>query len=141
MIALAVVLLVVAGVALVRGRYDGRIRTAPKPDPAKGAELSLADVGIDLPDDSVTIVAFFGEFCAVCPQARTLIKRVLRDHPGIAHVEVDVADHLEAVRALDIRRTPTVVIVDKRGHPVHRASGMPREADLRQAVADLAART
>lgn len=152
---LSIVLVLVAALAVLRGRYDGRIRDVGGPDPstpggigqqrhAPGAAVdsapSLRDTGIALPPDTVTVVQFSGEFCAVCPQARTLVERVLVDHPGIGHVEVDVADHLEAVRALDIRRTPTLIIVDRYGRAVHRASGMPREAELRRAVADLAAR-
>lgn len=145
-VGLAVVLVLVAAVALLRARYDGRLRSADssaddrRSVPAMtgpGGQPSLADAGIPLPADQVTVVQFSGEYCAVCPQARTLIERVLRDHPEIARVEVDVADHLDAVRTLDIRRTPTVLIVDGRGRSLHRVSGMPREGELRQALADL----
>jgi len=130
LIALAVVVLVVVIIAVLRGRLDGRIRSV---------EPSLGDLGIAFPAGKVTVVQFSGEFCAICPQARTLVERVLRDHPDIAHVEVDVAEHLSAVKALDIRRTPTLLLVDKHGRPVHRASGMPRESELRLAMADLTA--
>ncbi|MDQ3715194.1 MAG: thioredoxin family protein [Actinomycetota bacterium] len=155
-VGLAMVLLVVGAVALLRRRFDGRIRTAVRAKPrtlgglpanrqegrlADVAELSFAGLDNVLPADRVTVVQFSGEFCAVCPQARLLVERVLRDHPEIDHVELDVAEHLEAVRALDIRRTPTVIIADKQGRAVHRLSGMPREAELRQALAELAART
>jgi len=151
-IALAAVLLIVAAIAILRVCYDGRLRPTADSAPAllggllanrqassgsDGVEMSLTDVGIAAPDGRVTVVQFSGEFCAVCPQTRTLIERVLRDHPGVAHVEVDVADHLDAVRALDIRRTPTVLIVDGNGRALHRVSGMPREGELRQALTDL----
>jgi thiol-disulfide isomerase/thioredoxin len=154
-VALAVVLLVVVAIALLRGRFDGRLRATggeaaglfgglrrnrQDVGAAVGVGPALDDLGISLPVGKITVVQFSGEFCAICPQARTVVERVLRDHPDVAHVEVDVADHIEAVRGLDIRRTPTLLIVDERGRPVHRASGMPREAELRQAVGDLAAR-
>jgi len=159
-VALAAVLLAVLAVALLRRRYDGRFHSAadsrrsavpatsataaPAAVNEAGTEpapaVSLADVGIALPSERVTVVQFSGEFCATCPQARTLVERVLQDHPEIAHLEVDVADHLEAVRALDIRRTPTLVIVDRQGRLISRASGMPREVELREAVSALAAR-
>lgn len=132
-IALATVLLVVGAVAVTRRRFDGRVRTATAP------RFTLAQVGIVAPADTVTVVQFSGQFCAICPQARTVVDRVLRDHPDLAQIEVDVAEHPEAVRALDIRRTPTLLIVDEQGEVVHRASGMPREAELRQAVSGLAA--
>ena len=132
-IGLVVVLVLVAGFVILRRRFDGRLRAAVQP------ERSLAEVGIALPADNVAVVQFSGEFCAICTPARTLVQRVLRDHPDIARIEVDVAEHLTAVRALDIRRTPTLLIVDEQGEVVHRASGMPREAELRQAVSGLAA--
>ncbi|MDQ3715174.1 MAG: thioredoxin family protein [Actinomycetota bacterium] len=153
-IALAMVLLVVLGIALLRLRFDGRIRTAVRPgapdrgglhanrrtgDAVAGGAPSLSDIGIAVPADQVAVVQFSGEFCAICTPARTLVQRVLRDHPDIARIEVDVAEHLTAVRALDIRRTPTLLIVDEQGQVVHRSSGMPREAELRQAVSGLAA--
>jgi hypothetical protein len=132
-IGLVVVLVLVAGFVILRRRFDGRLRAAVQP------ERSLAEVGIALPADNVAVVQFSGEFCAICTPARTLVQRVLRDHPDIARIEVDVAEHLTAVRALDIRRTPTLLIVDEQGQVVHRSSGMPREAELRQAVSGLAA--
>lgn len=154
-IGLAAVLVLVAVIAVLRERYDGRLRDVGRQEPTLfgglrqdrqegGAAARIvpfaADAGIALPAGKVTVVQFSGEFCAICPQARTLVQRVLGDHPDIAHVEVDVAEHLQAVRALDIRRTPTLVIVDEQGRAVHRASGMPREAELRQAVSNLAVR-
>jgi len=155
---LAAVLVLVAAIALVRASYDGRVRTtAPGPDPGSavpgglrqnrqedgpavrpGALPSLTDLGIALPDGHITVVQFSGEFCAVCPQARTLVERVLLDHPDIAHVELDVAEHMQAVLALEIRRTPTLLILDKQGRPVHRVSGLPREGELRTAMRELA---
>jgi len=131
-VALATVLLAVVGIGLARGRYDGRIRT-PNPTP------SLAELGISLQAERATIVQFTGEFCGSCAQARAMVERILLDSPEVGHIEVDVADNLNAVRALDIRRTPTLIIVDRHGVPVHRASGMPREAELREAVSELAA--
>ncbi|MGI8624981.1 MAG: TlpA family protein disulfide reductase [Geodermatophilaceae bacterium] len=152
---LAVVLVLVAAVVVLRRHFDGRLRSAAPPEPGHsggfgqnrqgkgpggsflGGAPSLADAGIALASDQVTVVQFSGEYCAVCPQARALVQRVLQDHPEIAHTEVDVADHLDAVRALDIRRTPTVLIVDGQGRALHRVSGMPRENELRHALADL----
>ncbi|MDQ4039874.1 MAG: thioredoxin family protein [Actinomycetota bacterium] len=152
-IGLAVVLVLVAATVAVRRHLDGRLRSATQPElghfggfgpnrqdrrPDSGSRApSLAEVGIAVPSDQVTVVQFSGKYCAVCPQARTLVQRVLTDNPEIAHVEVDVADHLDAVRSLDIRRTPTLLIVDGRGRAVHRVSGMPRESELRSALLDL----
>jgi hypothetical protein len=50
--------------------------------------------------------------------------------PGVAHVEVDAESQLELVRRLDVRRTPTVLVLDASGRVVRRASGQPRPADV-----------
>ena len=57
--------------------------------------------------------------------------------PGVRHLEVDAESHLDAVRALHIWRTPTVLIVDGHGQIRRRASGAPSRAQLVAAIADL----
>jgi hypothetical protein len=59
--------------------------------------------------------------------------------PGVRHVEVDAESHLDAVRALDIWRTPTVLIVDGNGEVARRASGAPTRVQLMTAVNDVLA--
>jgi hypothetical protein len=49
---------------------------------------------------------------------------------GVAHVEIDAESHLELVRRLDVRRTPTVIVLGPDGRIARRASGQPRKADL-----------
>jgi hypothetical protein len=49
---------------------------------------------------------------------------------GVRHVEIDAESHLELVRRLDIRRTPTVLVLDAAGRIVRRASGQPRTVDV-----------
>jgi thioredoxin-related protein len=50
--------------------------------------------------------------------------------PGVRHVEIDAESHLDLVRRLDVRRTPTVLVLDGQGRVVRRASGQPRPADV-----------
>jgi thioredoxin-related protein len=45
-------------------------------------------------------------------------------------VEIDAEAHLDLVRRLDVRRTPTVLVLDHDGRVVKRASGLPRKADV-----------
>jgi hypothetical protein len=49
---------------------------------------------------------------------------------GVAHVEIDAEANLELVRRLDVRRTPTVLVLDGRGLVRVRAAGAPRKADV-----------
>ena len=52
------------------------------------------------------------------------------DRPGLAVVHVDAEEHLDAVRQLDVRRTPTLFYVGRDGALVGRSSGAPRPDDL-----------
>ena len=57
--------------------------------------------------------------------------------PGVAHVEIDAEDNLDLVRALDIRRTPTVLFLDAEGRLRKSASGLPRKVDVIAALGEL----
>jgi hypothetical protein len=59
-----------------------------------------------------------------------LLGRVADMVDGVASVEVDAEANLELVRRLDIRRTPTVLVLDPDGEIVRRASGQPRLAEV-----------
>jgi hypothetical protein len=57
---------------------------------------------------------------------------------GVAHVEIDAESHLDLVRRLDIRRTPTVLVLGPDGRITKRASGQPRKADVIAALGNVA---
>ena len=46
-----------------------------------------------------------------------------------------MADRLDLVRLLDVRRTPTVFVLGPQGQITRRASGLPRRDDVLAAVA------
>jgi hypothetical protein len=54
--------------------------------------------------------------------------------PGVAHVEIDAEQHLDLVRRLDIRKTPTTLVLDAQAREVQRAAGQPRRADVLAAL-------
>jgi hypothetical protein len=58
---------------------------------------------------------------------------------GVRYSEIDAEQHLDAVRALGVLRTPTTFVLDADGAVVRRASGQPRRADVIAAIG-LAAR-
>jgi thiol-disulfide isomerase/thioredoxin len=78
----------------------------------------------------VTLLQFSSAFCAPCRTTRVLCADVARTVPGVRHLEVDAESHLEAVRALGIWRTPTVLVLDPAGTVVQRATGAPTKAQL-----------
>jgi thioredoxin-related protein len=49
---------------------------------------------------------------------------------GVVHLEIDAEQHLELVRALDVRRTPTTLVLDAQGVEITRAAGAPRREQV-----------
>jgi hypothetical protein len=65
------------------------------------------------------------------------LDEVVQMVPGVTHIEIDAESNLELVRELDIRRTPTVLVLDKRGAIRKRASGAPRKVDVIAAIGEI----
>jgi thiol-disulfide isomerase/thioredoxin len=101
---------------------------------------ALAGLGVTA-HTPVTLLQFSSAFCAPCRTTRVLCADVAATLPGVTHLDVDAESHLDAVRALDIWRTPTVLIVDGQGQVRRRASGAPTRAQLVAAVAELLPRS
>jgi thiol-disulfide isomerase/thioredoxin len=122
-VAAAVVLATVVGLAL--RRRNGRFQDAavPQLDPV------LQGLGV-VPGPDITLLQFSTAFCGPCRTTRALCADVARTVPGVRHLEIDAESHLDAVRALDIWRTPTVLVIDRDGTVVSRASGAPSRAQL-----------
>ncbi len=135
---LAVAVLGSAGFAAHRARTDGRFRddTAP-PVPAPSA---YRDVLRHLPGtplgERATLVQFSLAFCAPCRTTRVVLADVAAAHDGVHHLEIDAEQHLELVRTLDVRRTPTTLVLDGDGHEVTRAAGAPRRDQVLAALPD-----
>lgn len=98
--------------------------------------LTSAILGADL-GAQATLVQFSTAFCQPCRAARRILDEVAGMVPGTVHVEIDAESHLDLVRQLDIRRTPTTLILDADGVIAKRASGLPRKADVIAALGDV----
>ena len=122
---------------LWRRARDGRPRRPPahQGDPLADPAL-LASLGVDTAA-SVTLLQFSSAFCAPCRATRRICADVAQLLDGVRHVEVDAERHLDAVRALGIWRTPTVLVLDSTGRIVRRAVGAPTKAAVVAAVAPL----
>ncbi|MFR9796873.1 TlpA family protein disulfide reductase [Streptomyces sp. MS06] len=111
-----------SGGARVDGRDEGqRLRAA-----ALGGELGRR----------ATLVQFSSAFCAPCRATRRVLGEVAGMVPGVVHVEIDAEARLELVRALGVRETPTVLVLDAAGRIVRRATGQPRKADVIAALGE-----
>jgi thiol-disulfide isomerase/thioredoxin len=139
-----VVLIGATAFGLARRRSDGRWRAPREHGPAasqRPAEqerpITEADLGHPL-GDRATLLQFFSSFCAPCRATRQVLADVANSTEGIAHVEINVADRVDLVRVLDVRRTPTTFLLGPDGRIASRASGPPRKADVLSALGDVA---
>jgi thiol-disulfide isomerase/thioredoxin len=158
LIALAAALAVAAATGLIWQRTNGRIRdirggrsrgtpavAVPGGPPEHAADPAAAETGpvltgaeLGLPlGERATLVQFSTAFCAPCRATRRILAEVAGMIDGVAHVEIDAESHLDLVRRLDIRRTPTVLVVGPDGRIAKRASGQPRKADVIAAVGEV----
>jgi thiol-disulfide isomerase/thioredoxin len=126
-VAVAALVLAAAGGAVWRWR-DGRLKGA------RQRSLTAADLGQPL-GPKATLLQFSSGFCAPCHAARMLLTDLAGRTEGVSHVEIDVADRLDLVRLLDVRRTPTVFVLGPGGQITRRASGVPRRDEVAAAVA------
>ena len=127
-------LVVVLGAAVVGAwwlqRSGGRLSAGPASVASPSTQrLGAQDIGSPL-GERATLVQFSTAFCQPCRATRRILADVSGTVPGVAHVEVDAESHLDLVRRLDVRRTPTVLVLDAEGHIVRRASGQPRPVDV-----------
>ncbi|CAM3908119.1 Thioredoxin domain-containing protein [Nocardiopsis rhodophaea] len=94
-----------------------------------GLSLTAEDIGSPL-GERATLVQFSTAFCQPCRATRRVLTEVAAMVEGVAHAEIDAESRLDLVRRLGIMRTPTVLVLDARGHVTRRASGQPRKADV-----------
>ncbi|HUA28079.1 MAG TPA: thioredoxin family protein [Streptosporangiaceae bacterium] len=116
------------------GAQDGADQRAGAAE--AGLMITGTDLGLPL-GQRATLVQFSTAFCAPCRATRRILAEVAGMIDGVAHVEIDAESHLDLVRRLDIRRTPTILVVGPDGRIVKRASGQPRKADVIAAVGDV----
>ncbi len=138
--------------ALTDGRFRGthRVRgadpTAGEPMGSEAAAEQAEDTVFDRVRASVTeaalgeratLVQFSSAFCAPCRVTRRTLAEVTELVPGVVHLEIDAENHLQLVRDLDVRRTPTTLVLDGRGREVTRAAGAPTRDQVLSTLAGL----
>lgn len=143
------VLVLAAAFGVYRHFTDGRMRPIPLPDDTPevdvhaasesehgGERLSAVELGGAL-GEKATLVQFSTAFCQPCRATHRICDEVVAMVPGVAHLDVDAESHLDLVRKLDVRRTPTLLVLDAQGVIRQRASGLPRKADIIAALGSI----
>ncbi|GAA1519805.1 TlpA family protein disulfide reductase [Nocardioides humi] len=132
---LLLAVVVAVGFGLYRRRTDGAFASAPAaPSAWSSVAAAVPDVALG---ERATLLQFSSAFCAPCRTTRVVLADVAGRVDGVAHVEIDAEQHLDLVRALDVRRTPTTLVLDRDGHELTRAAGAPRREQVLAALPTL----
>ena len=99
--------------------------------------VSSTEIGSGL-GEHATILQFSSAFCTPCRATRSTLSSVVSHYPKIKHVEVDAESHLDLVRRLDIRQTPTTLFLNAQGKEIARAVGAPKRDQVVTALNNLA---
>ena len=130
-IPLAIVLVCATGFGLWYQRTRGEFR---KKKTVNGPKLTAAIVGSEL-GSRATMVQFSSAFCTPCRATKVLLEDMVKTMPDVRYAHVNAESHLELVRKLDIRSTPTTLFLNGAGVEVGRAMGTPKRAQVHAALA------
>ena len=123
-------LIVVLAIASAYGFWwkhsRGAIRTNKV---APDHHLSAAVLGEEL-GSRATMVQFSSAFCAPCRATHALLSQMVESLPDVKHIHIDAESHLDLVRQLDIRSTPTTIFLNHKGIEVGRAAGTPKREQV-----------
>lgn len=122
------VILVSTAFGVYRQRTDGIIRSSQS-----GSFVTRDELGHDM-GTSATFIQFSSPYCQPCKATARMIEELTNGRSDIAHLDLQVADHLDLVNQFKVMRTPTTVLVDSRGHVEYRAEGLPTREDLQSAL-------
>jgi thiol-disulfide isomerase/thioredoxin len=108
-------------------RNDGKVRS---PGAEEGDVSTFDRLGVRATEADLTVVQFSTAFCGPCRATKARLQQLQATRPGLAVVQVDAESHLDEVRELDVRRTPTLFYLDREGRLIGRSSGAPAPAEL-----------
>ncbi|MBU3692568.1 MAG: thioredoxin family protein [Candidatus Nanopelagicaceae bacterium] len=106
-----------------RGKLKNKSSRLGKP------ALTANEIGQEL-GSRVTLVQFSSAFCTPCRATRALLTDITADLDDVVHVDIDAEKNLDLVRRLDVRSTPTTLVLNGAGVEVGRAIGAPKRADV-----------
>ena len=127
-------LVVVLALAIAFGVWYTRSRGEfRRKKTVNGPKLDAAVIGVEL-GSRVTMVQFSSAFCSPCRATKALLEDMVKSMPDVRYAHIDAESHLELVRELDIRSTPTTLFLNASGVEVGRAMGTPKRSQVMAAV-------
>ena len=133
LIPIAIILVLASAYGFWYQRSRGKIRAVKA---VVESALSAQILGQAL-GERATLVQFSSAFCTPCRATKLLLQNVIAHMPDVRHMDIDAEAHLELVRKLDIRSTPTTLFLDSRGVEVGRAVGAPQRNQVLNALVAL----
>ena len=103
---------IVLTLASAYGIWYQRSRGTVKVKSSTKTAITPSDIGSDL-GSRVTLVQFSSAFCTPCRATRALLTDITADLDDVKHIDIDAEKNLDLVRRLDIRSTPTTLVIDK----------------------------
>lgn len=80
------------------------------------------------------VLGFTSSLCAACQATQAIVETAFPRAEDPTFVEVDVSEHAQLTKILDVRSTPTVVLLDPRGTVVFAHEGNPEPNQLSRAM-------
>jgi thiol-disulfide isomerase/thioredoxin len=109
---------------------SGAVKPAAAATEERPMDPVFAGLGVRPGTADLTVVQFSTAFCAPCRTTKARLEQLQATRPRLAVLQVDAESHLDEVRALDVRRTPTLFYLDRDGAVIGRSSGAPRPEEL-----------
>lgn len=115
-------------VGVLTNRRAGR-RRRPSVGDVVADDVDLRSLG-----DLATVVQFSTEYCSRCPGLRRALVSELAGHDDVAYTDVDLTHRPQLASRMKVLQTPTVLVVDARGHVAARYSGTVPPASIRAEI-------
>lgn len=125
-VVLGVAALIALGSWLWR-RREGRFSEA-------GGAFDRAEIGMGREKPSAVVVEFGGEHCGSCRIVEQRLAKLSGEIPDVRVVMIDADEHVELAQRYDVRRVPTLFVTDPSLKIVWRATGVPSEGAIREAL-------
>ncbi|MET0853166.1 MAG: thioredoxin family protein [Microterricola sp.] len=126
---------------LWKARTGRAAATAPGAPPAIVRAAELADPHSDAVaptlGERATLLQFSTEFCARCPQTRTLLAGIADAADGVSAIDIDLGARPELARRFRVMQTPTVLLLDAAGVVRARIGGAPDRRTITEQLAPL----
>ena len=93
------------------------------------------DLGIGFRDKPcATVVEFYGEGCAPCVTVEQRLDKIAETVCDLRVIKLDAGDRLDLADRYNVRRVPTIFVTDPDLHILWRASGVPSEEAIINAL-------